>query len=114
MVAVRHRGFAGAGWVTGPAAWAISTQFNYAIVDWVCASGWRVVPWTTLVLILLSLFGAAISALNWRRNPDIQTNSPVAGAPHQFLAITGMLSGLLFALVIAMQGTAGFILTGCE
>jgi hypothetical protein len=36
------------------------------------------------------------------------------GRPRAFLAFTGTVVALLFAVVIGAQGAAGFILSGCE
>jgi hypothetical protein len=101
-------------WI-GAFAWAVSTQLNYALVPWICASGVRVVPWTAAALALLSLAGTALSAMAFRdRAARLETGTPRAGTPYQMLAVIGVLSGVLFALVIALQGTASFFLTGCE
>jgi hypothetical protein len=67
------------------------------------------------VLVALALFGAVVSFRVWRqRVPGSQTATPGAGEPQQFLAIIGTGVGVLFALIIAVQGTASFFLTGCE
>jgi hypothetical protein len=101
-------------WI-GALAWAISTQLNYALVPWVCTSGARVIPWLAALLVVISLGGAALSGVAFRnRAGRLESNSPAAGTPHQMLAVVGILSGLLFALVIALQGAASFFLTGCE
>jgi hypothetical protein len=101
-------------WV-GALSWLTSTQLNYALASWVCSSGTRVIPWTAAGLALLALAGAAVSAYAFRhRRERIKTDTPGAGTPHEMLAIIGMSLGALFALIIVMQGLAGFFLTGCE
>lgn len=101
-------------WI-GALAWAVSTQLNYALVPWVCASGARIIPWSAAALVVLALIGAGVSALAFRsRAARLESNTPMAGTPHQMLAVVGIVSGLLFALIIALQGTASFFLTGCE
>lgn len=101
-------------WV-GALAWAVSTQLNYALVPWVCASGVRLIPWTAGGLALLAIVGAALSALAFRsRSERLETQTPAAGTPHEMMAVIGMAAGVLFALIIVMQGTASFFLTGCE
>jgi hypothetical protein len=114
MAHAHPRGFAAAGLVTGPAAWGISTQLNYALVPWVCASGWRVIPIATLILVALGLFGTAVSWRAWHRAPSLRSESAAAGEPAELLAILGVLSGALFSLIVLMQGSASLFLTGCE
>jgi hypothetical protein len=101
-------------WI-GAFAWATSTQLNYSLVSWVCASGVRLTPITAGLLALLALVGAGVSGLAFRSRPSrLETQTPQAGTPHAMLAVLGMGIGLLFALIIIMQGAAGFFLTGCE
>jgi hypothetical protein len=101
-------------WI-GALAWAASTQLNYSLVPWVCFSGIRITPWTAAVLALISLLGAALSGYAFRhRRERLETERPHAGTPHEMLAVLGMAIGVLFALVIIMQGLAGLFLTGCE
>jgi hypothetical protein len=99
----------------GALAWATSTQLNYTLVSWMCSNGIRLAPFTAVVLAALSLSGAAISAFAFRhRRERLETQTPHGGTPHEMLAVIGMAAGVLFALIIVMQGTAGFFLTGCE
>jgi hypothetical protein len=101
-------------WI-GALAWATSTQLNYSLVPWVCSSGVRITPWTAAALAVIALAGAGVSAFSFRhRRERLKTQTPMAGTPHEMLAVIGMAAGLLFALIIVMQGTAGFFLTGCE
>jgi hypothetical protein len=100
---VRHR-IPWAGLASGPLAWGLSTQLNYALPDWMCAHGINPVPWIALVLALFALAGGAMS---W-------TSRQGAHDADRFLAGVGALMALLFALVIIAQGAAGFVFTGCE
>jgi hypothetical protein len=101
-------------WI-GALAWAISTQLNYALVSWVCVTRVPIIAWIAAVLVVLALGGGAWSAIAFRnRAGRLETNSPAAGTPHQMLAVVGMASALLFAIVIALQGAASLFLTGCE
>src|SRR3569623_620794 len=101
-------------WI-GAIAWATSTQLNYSLVPWVCSSGARITPWTAAALALIALLGASWSGYAFRhRRERIETERPQAGTPHEMLAVLGMTIGLLFALIIIMQGLAGLFITGCE
>ena len=101
-------------WV-GALAWATSTQLNYSLVPWVCSSGIRITPWTAAGLAFVALVGVAVSAHAFRhRQQPLETATPKGGTPHDMLAIIGMVAGVLFTLIIVMQGLAGLFLTGCE
>jgi hypothetical protein len=101
-------------WI-GALAWATSTQLNYSLVPWVCASGMRITPITGGLLAVVALLGAALSGAAFRNRPvRLETQTPQAGTPHTMLAVLGMGIGVLFALIIIMQAAAGLFLTGCE
>ncbi len=93
-----------AGLASGPTAWAVSTQLNYAITPWVCAHGWPAVPVLGGVLALLALAGGLIS---WQAREG-RTRAGV------FLASLSTAAAVLFAAVILTQGAAGLVFSGCE
>jgi hypothetical protein len=89
----------------GATAWAISTQANYALAPWSCAHQTSVVPWVSIVLILLAAAGGYLS---WQQ---------VAGGRTPALRLAAVVSTLLSMIFIAtmlLHGTAGVIFTGCE
>jgi hypothetical protein len=105
----------GASWsglLAGPAAWAISTQLNYAIVPWQCAHGVAIIPYISLALALLALLGGVLS---WRarKKGGAPLKPERATGTENFVASLGLLAAALFALVIVMQGAASLILDGC-
>lgn len=108
------RSLAWAGLAAGPAAWAVSTQLNYAIVPWACSRGVAstVIPGIAAVLIALILAGGLLSWRAWRATPPEQRE--VGGAPHHFLGALGMGLAALFGLVIALQASGVLFFTGCE
>lgn len=61
MDAVRL-GVSWAGLFVGPVAWAISTQVNYALVNWQCQSRLPLVAATALLLALAALSAGILSA----------------------------------------------------
>lgn len=93
------------GLITGPAAWATSTQLNYALVPWQCGNHAYPIPWVALVLAIISLAGAFLSWREWRN----AANGGIALA-----AGTAALAAILFAAVILLQTMASLIFTGCE
>jgi hypothetical protein len=95
------------GLVTGPVAWAVSTQVNYGLADWACRHQPNPIPWIALVLAAISALGAAAS---WR----LRTSGLPVSRTHVFLADLAALTGALFAVVILTQGAAGLVFTGCE
>jgi hypothetical protein len=111
---IRAPTFSWSGLAVGPAAWAIDTQLNYALVDWACAKGSNPTPVIAAVFALISVGAAASSFVAWQRQegpaaPELEQD----GHPQQLLAGVGVAAGLLFAVVIAMQGLAGLLLEPC-
>ncbi len=99
-----------AGLAAGPTAWALSTQANYAIVPWPAFTPATVVPLVALALLLVALAGGFLSWRAWRTaDREAALVSEANGRPREFLAAIGALSGVLFAVVIALQGTAAFM-----
>jgi hypothetical protein len=108
-------GVPSAGLFTGAVAWLISTQLNYALVPWVCATGMSwVVPVCSAMLMAVSLAGGWVSWRAWGGADVASADESAIAHPRRFLAGIGILSAVLFALVIATQGSAGFVLQGCE
>jgi hypothetical protein len=100
--------------VIGPAAWAIDTQLNYAFVEWTCGRAWNPIPAIASVLLLISLAGAALSLLAWRRHDGPGMPMPEQdGHPRHLLSGIGVGAGVLFGVVIALQGLAGLLLGPC-
>ncbi|MGX9179859.1 hypothetical protein [Mesorhizobium sp. BHbdii] len=100
------------GLLSGPLAWAVSTQLNYALVPWQCKHQVPVVLPVALLLALLSLLGGALS---WRakRQGGAAFKPERTRSTERFVADLSMLAALLFALVIIMQGSAALILDEC-
>jgi hypothetical protein len=110
----RNAWLASSGAWVGFLAWATSTQLNYSLVPWECDTGARIVPWIALALIMLSLGGGALSLETYRRRGQrLETATPEAGTPFEMLAAVGVAAAVLFALVIALQGIAAFIVPRC-
>src|SRR4051812_22983560 len=115
MTSFFRTGIPSAGIFAGPAAWLMNTQTNYALVPWICAHQMPLIPAIAIAMALLSLAGGFVSWRAYDRaavtpSPD----SSGAGRPHRFTATIGMATSMLFALVILTQGSAAFVLHGCE
>jgi len=111
---LRPYGKSWAGLAAGPTCWAISTQLNYAMVHWACAHRPNVIPAIAAVLVVISLAGALWSWLAWGRYEGPGLHIPEQdGHPHDLLCGLGVAAGVLFAMVVAMQGIAGLLLDPC-
>jgi hypothetical protein len=110
-----REGVPSAGLFAGSLAWAINTELNYALVSWICAAGlgW-ITPVLTAFLFAMSLFGGLLSWRAWTNTAAEPVLDSSIAQPRRFLAGISVLSAVLFALVIATQGSAGLILNGCE
>jgi hypothetical protein len=113
-VLARFLGLSWAGIFAGPTAWAVNTQLGYALVPWVCASEVNIIPLLAVIMALLALAGAWVSWLAMPRAELDSGGSHAGGEPRGMLAGVGVASGLLFALLILMQGAAGVVFDGCE
>jgi hypothetical protein len=103
-----------AGLAAGPAAWAVDTQLNYALVPWACAHGRNVILAIAGVLAAVSLLGALLSCLAWQRHDGPGMHIPEQdGHPRHLLSAIGTAAGLLFAIVIMLQGLAAVMISPC-
>jgi hypothetical protein len=101
-----------AGLAAGPAAWAVATQLNYALVPWACSRGaaWLLIPALALLLAFAAVGGGLLSL----RARQGTAGGGGGGQPRHFLAMIGALAAALFALLILLQGAAGLVFSGCE
>jgi hypothetical protein len=113
MAGLWARGVPWAGLALGPCAWMLNTQANYSAVPWICATRINFIPALAVVLVLVALAGAFLSWRSYKAEPEPAPDGR-GGVPRHLLAFLGILLGLLFALVIATQGAAALVLTGCE
>jgi hypothetical protein len=104
-----------AGLAAGPLCWALSTQLSYSFVHWECQHGSNLLlPAIAAALALISLAGAVSSWTAWRRHDETDLHLPEQdGHPRYLLAGVGVGAGILFCLVIALQGAAALILDPC-
>ena len=100
------------GLFAGALAWGTSTQLNYVLAPWQCEHGWQIVPFTAAALVVVALAGGFVS---WRSLPhgDASREAFEPTAVPRFTAMIAMMAAGLFALAIALQGSAALILNGC-
>jgi hypothetical protein len=102
---------AAAGLFVGPAAWIANNQLSYSLVGLACETRLPLAPMFALALAATALGGASLSFRSWRHDPpDAQAQG---GEPIRLLGGVGALAGLLFSLVILLQGSAGLLLDPC-
>ena len=104
-----------AGLAAGALAWATSTELNYALAPTVCIVRWPLIPVAAALLALIALAGIYLSAVAWRRDRAHPSTAPSeGGVQHKLLAGIGIGSGVLFTIIIILQGSANLFLSGCE
>jgi hypothetical protein len=105
-----------AGVLLAPAAWLLNLQVGYALVPRQCASN-NTLPGHLVhaVCLLLALSGALVA---WRAWQEAGRDWPGdQGGPEgrtRFMAAVGVLTSLLFALVIVAQWLPAFFLSSCQ
>jgi hypothetical protein len=115
MSARPESGVTWAGLAAGPGAWGVNLQLNYAAVPWMCGHHLNFSPFVSLGLAVVALAGAFLSWRAWSASGGSGRYwSVIDGRPFNFWSGVGGLSGVLFALIILVQGTAGLFLHGCE
>jgi hypothetical protein len=102
-----------AGLVSGPGAWALSTQVQYAATPLSCALGTSLNVALALILAACAVGGGVLSYGAMRRLDATAGPSP-GPEPRLLLARVSVLAAALFALGILLQGAAGLFLTGCQ
>jgi hypothetical protein len=101
-----EKGIPSAGLYAGAAAWAVNTQLGYSLVPWACAHDARII--LPILAFTFAAFSTMGGILSWR------ALAPARPSASSLLARIGVLSAALFALAIALQGSAALALTGCE
>jgi hypothetical protein len=100
----------------GPAAALAGLEIAYIFADRACVTGDMLpVHLTWLVSLLLALLGAGLGWGQWRRwgsGPAGDDGGPAGRS--RFLAVVGMLTSLLAALVIAALWSPSFIFHPCQ
>lgn len=114
MTGAMRRGLSWAGLLSGPLAWAVSSQGNYALASWPCTNIERPTAWIALALVLASLLGGILSWTALRSVAAAPAGAVRKPRTERFLAGIGIALALLFALGIALQGFAGMVFNGCE
>lgn len=105
-----------AGVLTGPIVWLLQLQLSYSMVQTACETGRK---WplhlVSLIALLLVAAAAAVSWRVWKRLPEGSTEE---GSPQEsrsrFMALCGLVTSALFALVIVATEIPNWVLHACD
>ena len=105
-----------AGILLPPFAWFLHQQLSYLLVSWACTTGRPFTFYVVTVLMLLpALGGGLFSWLIWKRlGHDEPDEAGGVQARGRFMAVAGLLSSIMFCLVILAQALPSFMLNACE
>ncbi len=99
----------------GPLAALASLELGYVLVQRACTTGqMRPLHLTYLGALLITLYGSLLGRREWRRGPANSGETPGREERSRFLALLGIIGGLLFALTIAVQWSASLFLLPCQ
>lgn len=108
-----------AGWLVAAAAWGLHLLVSYGLVELVCEKPAIletvrveiILHGLTILFFLLALSGAALA---WRINKRLraQPRLPDPGRS-EFMATSGILLSLFFAIVVLVQGLPNMVLPTC-
>lgn len=102
------------GVMLAPAAFLLNLQITYAVVTLNCSDA---EPWlhlSSLATLLLALGGGWLAWREWRRTGEGWPGDGEGAVPRsRFLAVLGLLSSSLFALVILAQWLPVLVLGPC-
>lgn len=104
------------GVLTGPIVWLLQLQVNYSLVQTACETGRK---WPLHVVSLLALLlvtaAAAVSWRLWKRLPEGSTEEgPPRETRSRFMALCGLVTSALFALVIVAMEIPNWVLHACD
>ena len=100
----------------GPVAWLAHFQVSYSLVPWVCKNDGEVA--LHVVSLLCLLIAGVGGVLAWTRLRVAGARAPGAAgealmARSRFMALLGLMSSVLFGLIILAQGLASFFISPC-
>jgi hypothetical protein len=111
-----------AGVFAGPVAWALDLGVSYALVQWSCGHHTQVVL-RLITFASLALVAAGAYA-SWRALMNTPRNAPLDGpqtlslpalviSRGRFMAVLGLASSALFAVLVVALGVPRWVLNAC-
>ena len=109
-----HNGVLWTCMLMSPIAWVAQLQAVYVLADQACKGNVQRVAldMTTVGCLVLALVGGALAAIQWRRSRRLAQNDSLWRRA-SWMAVEGMLSGVLFGVVIVAQWLAVVYLNPC-
>lgn len=104
------------GLLAGVVAWKLQLMVIYALVPFACWNGlYWLIHVATVATIALSLSGAWVGLVNWRRvgRSGDTAQGGVLGRS-RFMALSGLVLGLFFAFIILGQWLPNLMLGPCD
>ncbi|MDB5596389.1 MAG: hypothetical protein JWM36_3350 [Hyphomicrobiales bacterium] len=101
------------GLASGPGAWALSTQVQYASTPLSCAHGPAVNIVLSLIFAVIAATGGLLSHAAFRAL-ETTPGAHLQRDPRLFVAQVSEWAAALFTLVILLQGAAALFLSGCQ
>jgi hypothetical protein len=102
-----------AGLVSGPLAWALGFQANYALADWQCVYSVYPAPYGLAIALIVSLLGGWLS-VRAMQSADGGIAPPETMRTRRFVAGVSIGVAAIFSAVLTMQFVAALVFTGCE
>jgi hypothetical protein len=112
---LRDRRIAWIGLLLPPSIVLVSMQVNYMLIDWACINNGRgVLYFSELPFVLISLWGTVL-ANNLRQRSKRRVDNKLTQSQDRmyFMAVMGVLLGLLATLTILLQWIANIVIDPC-
>jgi hypothetical protein len=104
------------GLLAGPLAWATDLMVRYALVHWSCGTQQTIVLKLISAVTLIVIIGGGVVAA--RTYSQIPSGAPTDGGRpidrSRFMALGGMLTAALFALVVIASAIPPWVLDACD
>jgi hypothetical protein len=102
--------------LAGPISWALSQQLSYALTPTACAQkSHLLLHFASLGPFLLVLAGGALAWSRWKRVPEGSTEKgETEGSRIRFMALSGLITCVFFALVILANWIPNLVLGVCD
>lgn len=109
-------------WALAGAAWALHLGISYGTVEWYCHTetgiGPETIYWvlniTTIIAASLALLGIALAWRNARGVSSGTATTREGAERRRFMAVFGIMVGLLSLSIILVQGLPNFFLEPCQ
>lgn len=101
--------------LAGPFAWALELQVTYTAVPFLCGSAWTPILYVVpMVALLIAAAGFVVGHRNWRAlGASGGGDGPGPLGRSRLLALSGVVLGAFFLIVVVVQALPTFFLDPC-